>query len=504
MEKEFRKYDQYQLWQFHQIQCPNPVEVVSNGRHLLVGCGKCPHCQSNRKRAWADRFHAEQRDSDFALFLTLTYDNDHLHRVNYSDYLTALSAQTEILSDILYNSKSSKDKLSFINKCCSKFVRKPLNGTLQDKIDRCVDLRRKLIKSFKKGDNLHIPLNADLNFDERAVLHPADLTNYLKLVRKYLSPCFRFKYYAVGEYGGANYRPHYHVVLFLKARTLDDAKDNLLKILRRSDKPQQKTLDRIQRILDAKYMSELIPQIVSQECLQYIKRLNGCKITYDYWRKSDFQKHFLYDLLQFCWKNSPNRIEWNQKYNSRLLVPVCQPLRKSADYLGKYVHKFDKSFPYDKFPERVDFPEYSVSSKQFIGHNEVTELLNKVLVSMSKPLHSLSESDWLFRPNYQGKFISVNKYYKDFIKYRLIKSPLTGCNCSTSKAFALNTSIKNALRFAEIQNFFMEKRLLLLKNVKFDLEKLRESFELQNDRIREAALLADSLHNSTHKVKIKT
>lgn len=58
--------------------------------------------------------------------------------------------------------------------------------------------------------------NPHLRFDNvsgvpRPQLVKADLQKWFKRVRK---AGYRFRYYAVGEYGSKTYRPHYHVLLF--------------------------------------------------------------------------------------------------------------------------------------------------------------------------------------------------------------------------------------------------------------------------------------------------
>lgn len=46
-----------------------------------------------------------------------------------------------------------------------------------------------------------------------ATLSPEDLRNFLKRVRKMMSPV-RLRFFAVGEYGAITLRPHYHLVIF--------------------------------------------------------------------------------------------------------------------------------------------------------------------------------------------------------------------------------------------------------------------------------------------------
>ena len=46
--------------------------------HILVPCGKCIGCRLDYSRAWADRMMLELETQKKAVFLTLTYDNEHL------------------------------------------------------------------------------------------------------------------------------------------------------------------------------------------------------------------------------------------------------------------------------------------------------------------------------------------------------------------------------------------------------------------------------------------
>lgn len=49
--------------------------------------------------------------------------------------------------------------------------------------------------------------------DGTPTLKPEDLRNFWKRLRKEISP-LKIRYYAVGEYGDDNFRPHYHAALF--------------------------------------------------------------------------------------------------------------------------------------------------------------------------------------------------------------------------------------------------------------------------------------------------
>ena len=62
--------------------------------------------------------------------------------------------------------------------------------------------------------NLPLLLNtADKSASALSTLEPKHLSDFLKRLRKAIEP-LRIRYFAVGEYGDATERPHYHVALF--------------------------------------------------------------------------------------------------------------------------------------------------------------------------------------------------------------------------------------------------------------------------------------------------
>lgn len=58
----------------------------------------------------------------------------------------------------------------------------------------------------------HLPLFRSGD-TQNGTLHPKDLQNWLKRFRKFIAPG-RIRFYAVGEYGDATWRPHYHAAIF--------------------------------------------------------------------------------------------------------------------------------------------------------------------------------------------------------------------------------------------------------------------------------------------------
>lgn len=57
------------------MRCLSQI-VLKSG--LSVPCGKCPACKANERQEWVFRLQREFEVSSFGLFVTLTYDDEHL------------------------------------------------------------------------------------------------------------------------------------------------------------------------------------------------------------------------------------------------------------------------------------------------------------------------------------------------------------------------------------------------------------------------------------------
>lgn len=59
--------------------CKNPYQHASG---QLYPCSQCMHCRHNRRRLWTNRIVLESYFHEFNLFITLTYDNEHLNTLS--------------------------------------------------------------------------------------------------------------------------------------------------------------------------------------------------------------------------------------------------------------------------------------------------------------------------------------------------------------------------------------------------------------------------------------
>lgn len=126
------------------------VHSLTSVNYMLVPCNKCVECLQDRQNAWIYRMFCEQNAHKHSLFVTLTYDPAHLPLV--------------------------------LNDGSNEIVR---------------------YKDYIKRKSI---------VDCEMTLYPRDLTNYFKRLRKKVG-C-ELKYFACGEYGDKDGRPHYHFALF--------------------------------------------------------------------------------------------------------------------------------------------------------------------------------------------------------------------------------------------------------------------------------------------------
>lgn len=66
-------------------KCLCPAQIIVNNQKKVVPCGKCVLCRERRSNIWAFRMKKQvmYEHDTFGLFVTLTYDDEHLPRSNF-------------------------------------------------------------------------------------------------------------------------------------------------------------------------------------------------------------------------------------------------------------------------------------------------------------------------------------------------------------------------------------------------------------------------------------
>ena len=162
------------------VSCLNPHVVYNRHlrRNILVPCGQCDACISNKGLKWVNRINDEFAVWSNVLFFTLTYADSFLPRLDFCNKLLVHS-----------NDLSSKYG-------SNKFVE--LSKVLQD-----------------SNDYEFINVCRDV-FGFIPALSHSDITQFINNFKNLYK--YDFKYFISGEYGPTTKRPHYHGLLFFNPR----------------------------------------------------------------------------------------------------------------------------------------------------------------------------------------------------------------------------------------------------------------------------------------------
>lgn len=165
------------------IKCLNPVYIVNKytGEPIITSCGKCKACLLSKASNNSLRCQLESLYYKYCMFVTLTYDNEHIPVADYELYFDDMHREFVCLHD-------------------------------SDVVLSDVEFGHNKMRSLVRKLNL----NGKVPY-----LRSSDIQNFLKRFRKNLSNCnyenFQFekiRYYAVGELGPLHFRPHWHLLLW--------------------------------------------------------------------------------------------------------------------------------------------------------------------------------------------------------------------------------------------------------------------------------------------------
>lgn len=145
-------------------------------------CGKCALCQAKRRRDWSFRLGVELNHSVSAYFVTMTYDEANMPRVNGVGTL------------------HKKD--------CQLFLKRLRNA------------QRKLLIQYLKCEKYRYPYIKQSLWNR--------LVNY-KIDKYGFTDLKQVRYYLVGEYGDRTRRPHYHALIF---NLMPSIKENIANVWR--------------------------------------------------------------------------------------------------------------------------------------------------------------------------------------------------------------------------------------------------------------------------------
>lgn len=224
----------------------------SRGRKILVDCGKCPSCLQSkaisRTNKIKDTFLSD--GSLLALFVTLTYSNDCIPYIDYSELLNSFPCRN--LSSPSYRtlrySKSFSSRRVFDDDILSCVSQNPNKRNFTDPGFRSLNIYRDSVVRFNRVSRSYkfsrcksrshrqllseVTIPEFVSFDKLrflksknffipnkvGVVYYSDVQNFIKRLKinlkRYYGVQNNFKYFSCAEYGPTSLRPHFHLLIF--------------------------------------------------------------------------------------------------------------------------------------------------------------------------------------------------------------------------------------------------------------------------------------------------
>lgn len=202
--KEFFTIDRLKKGSFS-TSCSSPKKVFNKykGVTLFLPCGECPSCIRRKHLMMSERVDNEIKQHKYALFVTLTYDNDHLP-VMFESSKFQLDSDT---NNIVYAIDSRNPNHLYVSPCAD--------------VDPIVSHFQAPQVDITNYDTSYFARTTDFCVsDPFPVLCRRHIILFIKRLRRNLYKQVKFsdetkiRYFVAGEYGETYLRPHYHAIFF--------------------------------------------------------------------------------------------------------------------------------------------------------------------------------------------------------------------------------------------------------------------------------------------------
>lgn len=202
-------------------KCLHPVKRynVDGKSYSYVSCGNCLPCIQSKQKKWEYRLFDHLNCGLFtSLFITLTYDNEHLPLIQFDPDLENYNFRC---TKFRPGKGKKKDKVVKVHcklsapSAFDEFLSNDLNGIKPNHIVHFVKRRYTNGRYFKD------------RYNRFAVCRKKDVQDFVCRLRKILARATEldgldttFTYFICSEYGPETFRPHYHGILFFNNQTV--------------------------------------------------------------------------------------------------------------------------------------------------------------------------------------------------------------------------------------------------------------------------------------------
>lgn len=183
-------------------KCLKPRRIINPYTHesLVVECGSCPACSLRKASMSALKVQLESLSHKYSMFITLTYNNISLPRMQ----LRAVNRYIDSESGDIVDTNEQFNLIDITQRLGTQGLvlgRTPDFYMCYETLSKKTELPRKILPHLSKYDAQLFLKRLRRNLDKY----------YLA---KYGTNAPQIRYYLVGEYGPIHFRPHYHVILW--------------------------------------------------------------------------------------------------------------------------------------------------------------------------------------------------------------------------------------------------------------------------------------------------
>lgn len=386
--------------------CTNKHWITNKlGKELFVKCGHCPACLQEKALARTQRIRNNSQAGQRVLFVTLTYDNEHIPYFRPSELRSMSIVQTDPLEEVDYkfygllpihrdkttrfvrSGKNYKQKaISVPNENPIYFTRIPvptkvLNNQMdafdKNSLDRLFRLKFKELREF------YAPNKWRYINDKVGICYYKDLQDFIKRLRINLKRNYNidesFSYYSCSEYGPSSCRPHFHLLLFLPSSgSVKDWKSAIIKSWPYADNRRTKRYIQIARNA-ASYVSSYVNCDASVP--SFFKDIDEFKTKHSYSQGFGMApKHYsLEEVLK-----SINRGDMREDCKTNRDGAVIVTRRVLPKYvISRYFPKFKRynSFTSDEIKQIVCRPStlrHFSASQQLDWYDDIPSIIKRI------------------------------------------------------------------------------------------------------------------------------
>lgn len=208
--------------------CRYPVRLYRSFKDVqYVRCGRCDACKASYRNSWRQRLkHHITCGLYHSVFITLTYDNEHLPLVRLDDSLDDIY-QVSNFSRTRFDLFKSKNG-DILSKPCRFFDVSSID--LDSVNDSLCNIHKDYLNETFPHYVISRPSKEFFIKDTSpsfAVVSKKDIQDFVKRLRTSISrnPLFvsedrEVTYFICSEYGPKTFRPHYHGILFFKSQNI--------------------------------------------------------------------------------------------------------------------------------------------------------------------------------------------------------------------------------------------------------------------------------------------